>query len=166
MPISGVVQPDILVVDEELRLRKFDGNYDFAFDWYQDPETVKLVDGVDEPYDREKLDRMYRYLNEHGELYFIEIKDGDTYRPIGDVTFWQEDMPIVVGEKNLRGKKIGRRVVGALIKRAKELHYPQIFVDEIYHYNIGSQKCFESAGFVAYETTDKGKRYRKILSES
>lgn len=58
---------------------------------------------------------MYRYLNEHGELYFIEIKDGDTYRPIGDVTFWQEDMPIVVGEKNLRGKKIGRRVVGALI---------------------------------------------------
>lgn len=105
MPISGVVQPDILVVDEELRLRKFDGNYDFAFDWYQDPETVKLVDGVDEPYDREKLDRMYRYLNEHGELYFIEIKDGDTYRPIGDVTFWQEDMPIVVGEKNLRGKK-------------------------------------------------------------
>ena len=49
--------------------------------------------------------RMYRYLNEHGELYFIEIKDGDTYRPIGDVTFWQEDMPIVVGEKNLRGKK-------------------------------------------------------------
>lgn len=165
MPISGVVQPDILVADEELRLRKFDGNYDFAFDWYQDPETVKLVDGVDQPYDREKLDRMYRYLNEHGELYFIEIKDSDTYRPIGDVTFWQEDMPIVVGEKNLRGKKIGRRVVGALIKRAKELHYPQIFVDEIYHYNIGSQKCFESAGFVAYETTDKGKRYRKILSE-
>ena len=50
MPISGVVQPDILVVDEELRLRKFDGNYDFAFDWYQDPETVKLVDGVDQPY--------------------------------------------------------------------------------------------------------------------
>ena len=53
MPISGGVQPNVLVVDEELRLRKFDGNYDFAFDWYQDPETVKLVDGVDQPYDRE-----------------------------------------------------------------------------------------------------------------
>lgn len=102
MPMQGIEQPEILPVDGELRLRKFDGNYDFAFDWYQDIETVHLVDGVDEPYDRAKLDRMYRYLNEHGELYFIEIKDGEGYRPIGDVTFWQDDLPIVVGEKNDR----------------------------------------------------------------
>lgn len=159
MPIEGIVQPEILPVDEELRLRRFDGKYDFAFEWYQDVQTVKLVDGVEEPYDRAKLDRMYRYLNDHGELYFIEIKDGDSFRPIGDVTFSAEDMPIVVGEKQLRGKKIGRRVVSALIGRAKELGYKKLYVDEIYHYNLGSQRMFESIGFTTYETTEKGKRY-------
>lgn len=163
MPMQGIEQPEILPVDGELRLRKFDGNYDFAFDWYQDIETVHLVDGVDEPYDRAKLDRMYRYLNEHGELYFIEIKDGEGYRPIGDVTFWQDDLPIVVGEKNLRGKQIGRRVAGALIERARALGWKELLVDEIYHDNIGSQRMFQSLGFAACETTDKGKRYRLTL---
>lgn len=32
MPMQGIEQPEILPVDGELRLRKFDGNYDFAFD--------------------------------------------------------------------------------------------------------------------------------------
>ena len=27
-------------IDNTLRLRRFDGNYDFAFEWYQDPETA------------------------------------------------------------------------------------------------------------------------------
>lgn len=163
MPMQGIEQPEILPVDGELRLRKFDGKYDFAFDWYQDVETVHLVDGVDEPYDRAKLDRMYRYLNEHGELYFIEMKDGEGYRPIGDVTLWQTDLPIVVGEKGLRGKGVGRRVVGALIRRARELGWKELLVDEIYHDNIGSQRLFQGLGFVACKTTDKGKRYRLTL---
>ena len=46
MPIPGTEQPEFLHIDEELRLRKFDDHFDFAFDWYQDPETVWLVDGV------------------------------------------------------------------------------------------------------------------------
>lgn len=30
MPMQGIEQPEILPVDGELRLRKFDGNYDFC----------------------------------------------------------------------------------------------------------------------------------------
>ena len=45
MPIPNIVQPDLLPIDERLRLRKFDNIYDFALEWYQDEETVRLVDG-------------------------------------------------------------------------------------------------------------------------
>ena len=49
MAIEGVEQPAVLQVDDEIRLRKYDGVYDFAFGWYQDEETVYLVDGVRVP---------------------------------------------------------------------------------------------------------------------
>ena len=49
MPIPNVEQPRILPVGDGLRLRKFDGCFDFAFSWYQDEELVYLVDGVRRP---------------------------------------------------------------------------------------------------------------------
>ena len=73
MPISNIEQPEILPVDDGLRLRKFDDSFDFAFEWYQDPETVWLVDGVRRPYTRETLANMYHYLDRHGELYLSLI---------------------------------------------------------------------------------------------
>ena len=117
MPISNIEQPEILPVDDGLRLRKFDDSFDFAFEWYQDPETVWLVDGVRRPYTRETLANMYHYLDGQGELYFIEALDGGVFRPIGDVCFWQKDMPIVIGDPRYRGRGIGRKVVAALVRR-------------------------------------------------
>ena len=160
MPIPKVVQPEILTVDESLRLRKFDDCFDFAYDWYQDEATVYLVDGVKRPYSWETLGNMYRYLDKHGELYFIEVLEENAWKPIGDVCFWQDDMPIVIGDKAYRGKGIGRRVIAALIARGRELGYETLRVNEIYEYNIGSRKCFESLGFRVYEKTEKGSRYQ------
>ena len=160
MPIPGVEQPELLPIDGELRLRKYDGEAAFALDWYQDPETVWLVDGVREPYSPEKLRRMYEYLNGKGELYFIELLQSGEYRPIGDVTFWQEDMPIVIGDRDCRGRCLGRRVLAALIRRGVELGYETLYVHEIYDYNEASRRCFESLGFQAYEKTKKGSRYK------
>ena len=163
MAINGIKQPELIQIESSLRLRKFDGVYDFAFEWYQDIETVKLVDGVEEPYSQGKLNGMYTYLDQHGELYFIEALEGDTYVPIGDVTFWQEDMPIVIGDKKHRGKGIGAKVVRVLIQRGRELGYDTLYVGEIYHFNEGSRRCFEKCGFVAYEETEKGKKYKLTL---
>ncbi len=58
MPIPGIPQPQYITVDTEIRLRRFDGCFDFAFDWYQDEETVYLVDGVRKKYSRDDLQRM------------------------------------------------------------------------------------------------------------
>lgn len=147
MPISGIKQPEILQVDGTLRLRKFEDIIPEALEWYQDMETVYLVDGVKVPYTSEKLERMYRYLDKQGELYYIEVLENGIYRPIGDVTFWSEDMPIVIGDGRCRGKGIGRKVISRLVQRGRALGYEKLIVNEIYNYNIGSRKCFEGAGF-------------------
>lgn len=163
MAIPGIQQPEFLTVDERLRLRKFDGVFDFALAWYQDPETNYLVDGKRDAYDQERLSRMYHYLEQRGELYFIEVQEQGKYVPIGDVAFWQEDMPIVIGNRDYRGQQIGRRVVSALVQRGRELGYDHLEVDEIYQWNEGSRRCFEIVGFRAYEKTEKGHRYRLML---
>ena len=159
MAIGGIIQPDVLQIDEKIRLRKFDGHYDFAFEWYQDEETVYLVDGVRKPYSAETLKCMYEYLDKQGELYFIEVLEAEIWLPIGDVTFWKNDMPIVIGNKDYRGKGIAKKIIGCLIERGKLLGYDCLHVNEIYAFNTVSRKCFESLGFKAYERTEKGSRF-------
>lgn len=163
MPLPGIAQLEILPVDDGLRLRCYDGAHGFALPWYQDAETLWLVDGCREPYDEEKLARMYRYLDAQGELYWIEVREGDAWRPIGDVTFWPEDMPIVIGEKTYRGRGIGGRVIRALVERGRSLGFPALMVQEIYRYNAASRRCFEKAGFRAVEETDRGVTMRLTL---
>lgn len=85
---------------------------------------------------------MYHYLNNIGELYFIEVLENGAYKPIGDVTFWEDDMPIVIGDPNYRGRRIGRKVISALIERAKELGFDHVSVGEIYDWNESSRRCF------------------------
>ncbi|WP_234123785.1 GNAT family N-acetyltransferase [Clostridium hydrogenum] len=160
MDISQNPQPDYINIDETLRLRKFDNKYAFALEWYKNRETVDLVDGKNSSlYDNDKLARMYNYLNNKGELYFIEVKKCDKFIPIGDVTFWHEDMPIVIGDKDYRRRGIGLKVIKALIERAKLLGFHEIYVAEIYSYNIGSEKTFEKAGFKKYKRTENGYSY-------
>ena len=159
MPIPNIVQPEILPVEEMLRLRKFDDKFDFAFAWYQDPELVWLVDGVKEPYTEEKLGRMYHYLNKHGELYCIEVREKDFWKPVGDVCLCEEDLPIVIGDPDYRGKGLGVKVITTLINRGRTLGWKQMFVEEIYPYNIASQKCFEKSGFRVHTVRDSGNRY-------
>ena len=163
MAIQGTEQPEVIQIDDTLRLRKYDGVHDFALAWYQDLDAVWLVDGNRNPYTMERLGGMYRYLDNVGERYFIEVLENGTYKPIGDVTFWQEDMPIVIGDPAYRGKGIGRKVISALIERGKSLGYDHLAVGEIYDWNEGSRRCFESVGFVAYEKSEKGSSYRLSL---
>ena len=124
MAMEGVEQPEILEINETLRLRRYDGAADFAFAWYQDPELVYLVDGVKKPYDRETLYNMYNYLDQHGELYFIEARAGEGFAPIGDVAFSPTDLPIVIGVPEYRGRGVGRQVILALMDRGGSWAFP------------------------------------------
>lgn len=55
MPILNIKQPEYIIVSDSIRLRKFDNNFAFALEWYQDEETLMLVYSKNEPYDMEKL---------------------------------------------------------------------------------------------------------------
>lgn len=163
MAIPGIIQPEFLEISGSLRLRRYDGRHGFALPWYQDEEMVYLVDGVRAPYTVEKLDRMYACLEGLGELYWIEVREGGVWRPVGDVTFWRDDMPIVIGERQYRGRGIGRQVVSALVRRGRSLGYDWLRVQEICACNAASRRCFEAAGFRAYEKTARGSRFELLL---
>ena len=159
MPIENIPQPELLPVTDALRLRKYDGNHDFALVWYLDEETVWLVDGDKVPYTPELLNKMYTHQDTHGELYFIEVLEEGLWRPIGDVCLSVDDFAIVIGEKAYRARGIGRAVVSALVDRARELGWKQVRVGDVYDFNAGSQRMFTSLGFQAEGKTEKGHSY-------
>ena len=167
MPIRGVDQPDIIDIDDELRLVRFRGNYhdnyQFTLSFYQDLDTMWLVDGDQEPYTEDTLSDMYAWLDGAGELYFIEVLEAEKYLPVGDVTFWQTDMPIVIWDPKYRGRGIASKVIGQLVERGRDLGYTHLEVEEIYDWNPASHKAFTRQGFKPVEKTDKGYRYRLDL---
>lgn len=149
------------MVGERVRLRLVDEIEECALAWYQDEEMLKLVDGKNaKAYDKEQLERMYQYLRNAGELYWIEVMENDQYKPIGDVTLCKDDLPIVIGEGRYSGKGIGSCVLDLIKERARELGYRELYVREIYDYNRGSQRLFEKAGFKKVEKTEEGWGYR------
>lgn len=158
--------PSVLDIDPDLRLVRLDAPPVEALSWYQDPETLWMVDGKREPYTPERLARMYDWLAERGELWFIEVRDESAsggWRAVGDVTLCPGDLPIVIGEKDLRARHVGRRVIEALCERARGLGWREVLVGEIYDWNVASQRCFSAAGFEPYERTERGARWRREL---
>lgn len=115
--------PEILVVDDDLRLRPFagDADVDAAWPWYRDPATVALVDGAGAPaYARDRVAAMYDALGAQGEVYVVELRSGAGWEPVGDVTLAPHTLPIVVAPGS-RGRGIGRRVLLRLVDRARVL---------------------------------------------
>jgi len=163
MPLPGIEQPEFIPVSAHLRLHRYAGECAFALPWYQDEQTLLMVNGNTEPYDLPRLEAMYRWQDEHGELYFIEVPEGDRFLPIGDVAFSPEDMPIVIGNAAYRGKGIGLQVIHALIERAQHLGLSVLHVQEIYDHNLPSQRLFAKAGFVPFDRTEKGMAYKLTL---
>ena len=166
MPIEGIEQPEILDISPTLRLRKYGGVFDFALPWYQDPVVLKMSEGENtKPYALDNLNWMYTYLNDHGELYWIEELQENEFVPIGDVTMWQDDLPIVLGSPQVRGRGIGKAVITALIARARSLGWDHLSVQNIYSYNTASQRLFLSCGFCETGKTETGASYRLELAK-
>lgn len=54
-----------------------------------------------------KDERMCRYLNDHAELYMIEVRGAHGWQTIGDVALAPDVLPIVIGEAEWRSRGIG-----------------------------------------------------------
>ena len=104
------------IIDTEITLVKYYPNYKTALRLYQDPELCKQVDNRDTVYDLSLLKGMYRYLNAHGDLFYIKYKN----RLCGDVCLQPDGEINIVIAKPYQNRHIGRRVLGGIIALAKE----------------------------------------------
>jgi RimJ/RimL family protein N-acetyltransferase len=165
MAFKEIIQPQIIFIDEDLRLRNPDKiEWKTALPWYQNPKVLLYSEGVtDKVYDMDIINRMYKYLSSIGELYFIEIFEDEIWKSIGDVTLSEKNMPIAIGDEEYWGRGIGKKVISKLIERAKSIELSKIYIPEIYLYNNRSQNLFTSMGFIEVNKNDIEKSYELNL---
>ena len=137
------------VVDGEIVLVRYYPNYKASLEWYQDLDLCKQVDNRDTVYDLDLLKCMYKYLNKHGDLFYIKYKN----RLCGDVCLQPSGEVNIVIAKPFQNKHIGRRVINEIIQLAKEKNIPQLHA-VIYWFNTQSQKMFQSIGFKKIDDED------------
>lgn len=130
------------IVDEEIILVRYYPNYKTALAWYQDLDLCKQVDNRDTAYDLDLLKCMYKYLNRHGDLFYVKYKN----RLCGDVCLQSSGEVNIVIAKPFQNRHIGRRVIKGIIQLAKEKHISELHA-EIYSFNTQSQKMFQRIGF-------------------
>ena len=161
MPFTDIEQPEIIHIDHTVRLRKYDGNHQIAIPWYQDEVVRRFSEGVEDAnilLDATYVSRKLDWLNTMGEVYFIEAVVNDDYLPIGVVTLKEDNPPIEIGNPRYRGKGIGKKVMKALLNRAREIGIKKIYNTGCYEDNIACQKMLEAVGFTLAQHDQKERR--------
>jgi len=151
---KNIIQPEKITINEWLRLRKYDGHYELFLSGYQDPFVYQNSEGifdVDRVPDLDYVKNMCTYLARVGELYYIEVREGDEFVSIGDVTVKDENPPIAIWRAQYRGKGIGKLVMQTVIDRLKQLGFAKVTNSTVYQWNTASQKLHEGLGFQRME---------------
>ena len=142
------------IVDPDITLGKYYPNYQTVLQWYQDPRLCKQVDNRDTVYDLPLLKRMYKYLNQRGDLFYIKYRG----RLCGDVCLQHSGEVNIVIAGPYQNRHIGRRVLGEIIRLGREKQLLHLLA-EIYSFNTQSRRMFEAAGF---QQADK-ERFELVL---
>ena len=157
----------VACADDVVRLRPYVEavDADRAVAWYQDPEVLAGSEGPGTPpFDRERVLRMYRFLESIGELFMIEVRSDSGWVLVGDVTLAPATLPIVIGEKAYRHQGVATRVLTLLIQRAKERGLSSLQAKHIWIENVASRRLFARAGFEEVEvgTDTQGRSFVRM----
>ena len=96
MPLPNIQQPEFIVKNDALRLRKYDGNYLLAVSWYKDKLVRRFSEGLSDEsinLDENYVSKKLNWLDAVGEEYFIEIMKNGQFIPIGNVTLKENNPP-------------------------------------------------------------------------
>ena len=160
---------EVIYINEKIRLRKYDGNYEIALIGYQDPEVYQNSEGIfDETKipDIEYINGMFNWLDKNGYLYFIEaLAEDNSYIPIGDVTIKDENPPIAIWYAKYRGSGIGYMVMKKVIEILKEMGYEKVRDSKVYKWNVKSQRLHEKLGFIKINETEDEYIYELSLTD-
>ena len=84
MPFKNIEQPEIIEIEQGMRLKKFDGDFEKMIEGYRDPVVYQNSEGIfdeDKIPDEAYIRGMCEYLERAGEFYFIQVlKAADIYR--------------------------------------------------------------------------------------
>jgi RimJ/RimL family protein N-acetyltransferase len=141
----------LVLSDADLRLRpaRLPEDCELAEAWYSDPEVMRFSEGDENSrYDAAMVEKMYRCLAGQGELYIIELRRGEMWLPIGDVTLAPDTIPIVIGVAECRSRGYGKRVLKLVVERARSLGWSELRVKNVYTFNVRSRRLYASLGFV------------------
>lgn len=165
MPLNRHTQPPYIDLENGIRLTAYDGRHDEALLWYADPYVYYNSEGITDGAipDSDYINRMYNYLNQNSELYFIEALNAGTYIRIGDVAIKPINLPIVIGDDNYRGKGISKIVMTYAFKRLKELGYPAVYESIVYKHNQTSKQMHLSLGYVLIREDETSYYFEKAL---
>ena len=166
MPLEGISQPQIIQINEMIRLRKYDGHAELALPGYRDPVVYQNSEGIFDESNIPDLDYvtgMFRYLEGVGEAYFIEALENGGYIPIGDLTIKPENPPIAIWFDRYRGKGIGMMVMQMAIARLRDLGYEKITGSTVYKWNEASLKMHQRLGFVIVAEDEREYTLEKTL---
>lgn len=158
MPYKDFEQPESVTINEVIRLKKFDGDFETAQSWYRKQYVYYNSEGVvdlDKIPDSEYIHRMYTYLDRSSELYFIEALENGVYVRIGDVAIKPENPPIVIGEERFLGKGYSKEIMLYVFKRLKSMGIDKVHHSIVYKHNEISLKMHLSLGFQIVDTTDE-----------
>ena len=166
MALKEFEQPEVIEINDFLRLRKYDGHFELFLPGYQNPVVYQNSEGI---FDKSRIPNldyvkgMCTYLANVGELYYIEAKESGTFIPIGDVTVKDENPPIAIWVDAYRGKGIGKLVMQAVIDRLKKLKFTKITGSTVYQWNTVSQKLHEGLDFRRIAEDEKEITYEREL---
>ncbi len=144
--------------DGKVRLRPVNLKEDMGFllEWYTNPDVLFYSEGPKTlPYGPDVIERMNKSLSEIGEAYVIEVKENESWKPIGDASITKDKTPITIGAEEYWGRGIGTKVLNLLIKRAREIGLKELKVGGIYEYNARSIKLYSKAGFIETERKEE-----------
>ena len=154
MSLNNIKQPEIIQINELIRLRKYDGNYEIMLEGYQDPYVYQNSEGIFDEKKKPDLNyvkRMGEYLSQIGEMY--EVLENGEYISIGDVTVKETNPAIAIWYEKYRHKGIGYLVMSEVINRLKQLGYKKISDSIVYKWNEASLKMHLKLGFRIVEST-------------
>lgn len=166
MPFENIIQPEVIALAENLRLRKYAGEYEKALTGYQDPYVYQNSEGIFDDAKKPDLSYvrgMFTWLDTHGELYFIEALTAGGWTAIGDVTVKPENPPIAIWQGEYRGRGIGTLAMQAVIARLKELGYEKITGSTVYKWNDRSLKMHMRLGFSVVGEDEKEYKLERSL---
>ena len=168
MAYKDYLQPEVIDITPDLRLRKYDGHYELFLPGYQDPYVYQNSEGIFEESRIPTMDYvkgMCTYLAKVGELYYIEVRENGRFLPVGDVTIKEDNPPIAIWCGQYRGKGIGKAVMQAVIARLRALGCEKITGSTVYQWNTGSQRLHEGLGFRRVKENEREILYELDLTK-